>query len=241
MRSAFAQPAQSAELRLSPAAVDRRTVDVWFARVGGALDGVVAKRLHLAYVAGMRDGGVKVKKQRSADCVIGGFRLAAGEHEGVGSLLLGLYDAAGLLDYIGFCSAFPTAERRALLTRLDPLRDVSAGFTGGAPGDAPSRWSHDPSAIVRTSRCGPNSCSKSDSIRLPAAASATVRAHCAGAPTRRRARARPISWRSQGRHSICSISRPRVQPRTRPIGEVDPLEIGASKGFLGAPRVTHHF
>jgi ATP-dependent DNA ligase len=133
-----------AELRLSPAAVERGVVDGWFARVGGALDGVVAKRLDLAYAGGTRDGGVKIKQQRTADCVIGGFRLAAGEHDRVGSLLLGLYDADGALDYIGFCSAFPAAERRALLERLEPLRDASAGFTGGAPGDAPSRWSRDP-------------------------------------------------------------------------------------------------
>jgi ATP-dependent DNA ligase len=133
-----------AELRLSPAAVERRIVDGWFARVGGALDGVVAKRLDLAYAGGTRDGGVKIKRQRTADCVVGGYRLAAGEQERVGSLLLGLYDADGLLDYIGFCSAFPTAERRALLGRFEPLRDTSAGFTGGAPGDAPSRWSRDP-------------------------------------------------------------------------------------------------
>jgi ATP-dependent DNA ligase len=133
-----------AELRLSPAAVERRVVDNWFARVGGALDGVVAKNLDLAYAGGRRDGGVKIKRQRTADCVIGGFRLAAGEQDRVGSLLLGLYDGRGLLDYIGFCSAFPTAERRALLERLEPLRDASAGFTGGAPGDAPSRWSRDP-------------------------------------------------------------------------------------------------
>ena len=104
----------------------------------------MAKRLDLAYASGTRDGGVKIKQQRTADCVIGGFRYASGEHDRVGSLLLGLYDADGLLDYIGFCSAFPTAERRALLERLEPRRDASAGFTGGAPGDSPSRWSRDP-------------------------------------------------------------------------------------------------
>jgi ATP-dependent DNA ligase len=61
----------------------------------------------------------------------------------VGSLLLGLYDDAGLLDYIGFCSAFATAERKALLKRLTPHAGGS-GFTGGAPDTAPSRWSRDP-------------------------------------------------------------------------------------------------
>jgi ATP-dependent DNA ligase len=128
------------ELRLSPAAADRRTVDAWFARVGGALDGVVAKRLDLAYAGGTRDGGVKIKKRRTADCVIGGFRYAANDRARVGSLLLGLYDSAGRLDYIGFCSVFPAAERQALLERLHG-HEGGSGFTGGAPGDAPSRWS----------------------------------------------------------------------------------------------------
>jgi ATP-dependent DNA ligase len=132
-----------AELRLSPAVTDRRMVDDWFARVGGALDGVVAKRLDLAYAGGSREGGVKIKKQRTADCVIGGFRYAANDRERVGSLLLGLYDAAGLLDHIGFCSSFSALERVALLARVEPFRGGS-GFTGGAPGDAPSRWSRDP-------------------------------------------------------------------------------------------------
>jgi ATP-dependent DNA ligase len=134
--------ADDAELRLSPAAVDRRVVDAWFARVGGALDGVVAKRLDLGYAGGTRDGGVKIKQQRSADCVVGGFRYAANDRARVGSLLLGLYDDGGLLDYIGFCSAFPASERQALLERLGPYRG-GTGFTGGAPDEAPSRWSRD--------------------------------------------------------------------------------------------------
>jgi ATP-dependent DNA ligase len=129
----------SAELRLSPAAADRRVVDAWFARVGGALDGVVAKRLDLAYAGGTREGGVKIKRQRTADCVIGGFRSASNDRTRVGSLLLGLYDSGGRLDYIGFCSAFAAAERQALLDRLQPYAGGS-GFTGGAPDEAPSRW-----------------------------------------------------------------------------------------------------
>jgi ATP-dependent DNA ligase len=132
-----------AELRLSPATTDRRIVDDWFAHVGGALDGVVAKRLDLAYAAGTRDGGVKIKKQRTADCVVGGMRFAAHAPERVGSLLLGLYDSQGRLDYIGFCSAFAAAERRELGERLAPYRG-GAGFTGNAPGAEPSRWSRDP-------------------------------------------------------------------------------------------------
>jgi ATP-dependent DNA ligase len=130
-------------LRLSPATTERATVDRWFERVGGALDGVIAKRLDAPYASGGRDAAVKVKKMRTADCVVGGFRYAAGATDRVGSLLLGLYDDAGLLDYIGFCSAFPAPERAALVRRLKPY-EGGTGFTGGAPGDEPSRWSKDP-------------------------------------------------------------------------------------------------
>jgi ATP-dependent DNA ligase len=126
-------------LRLSPVTTDRSVVDAWFERVGGALDGVIAKRRDRPYTAGKTDAAVKIKKTRSADCVIGGFRYAADGQDRVGSLLLGLYDEAGLLDYIGFCSAFATAERRALVERLRPYAGGS-GFTGGAPDMAPSRW-----------------------------------------------------------------------------------------------------
>ncbi|HEY0613868.1 MAG TPA: ATP-dependent DNA ligase, partial [Candidatus Elarobacter sp.] len=102
----FAQQLDGETLRLSPATRDRAVVDDWFARVGGALDGVIAKRADAPYASGTRDAAVKVKRVRTADCVIGGFRYAKGSTTQIGSLLLGLYDDDGLLDYIGFCSAF---------------------------------------------------------------------------------------------------------------------------------------
>ncbi len=139
----FAAAFDGATLRLSPATRERKVVDAWFARVGGALDGVIAKRADAPYASGTRDAAVKVKRARTADCVVGGYRLAKGSASQVGSLLLGLYDEAGLLDYIGFCSSFPADEKRALLARLQP-HVGEPGFTGGAPGDAPSRWSRDP-------------------------------------------------------------------------------------------------
>jgi ATP-dependent DNA ligase len=127
-------------LRLSPATTSRATVDRWFDQVGGALDGVVAKKLGVPYASGRRDAAVKIKKMRTADCVIGGFRYAKGSQTRVGSLLLGLFDPDGLLDYIGFCSAFSNAERDALLAKLSS--DIGQpGFTGSAPDNAPSRWS----------------------------------------------------------------------------------------------------
>jgi len=127
-------------LRLSPATTTRETVDRWFDQVGGALDGVVAKKLGVPYASGRRDAAVKIKKMRTADCVIGGFRYAKDSRTRLGSLLLGLFDQDGLLDYIGFCSAFSNPQREALIAKL--TRDIGEpGFTGGAPDSAPSRWS----------------------------------------------------------------------------------------------------
>src|SRR5256714_8854709 len=80
----------------------------------------------------------KVKNIRTADCVVGGFRYASGSKL-IGSLLLGLYDEAGLLHHVGFTSAFKTTEKRALTKKFEVLRKPP-GFTGNAPG-GPSRWS----------------------------------------------------------------------------------------------------
>ena len=126
------------DLRLSPATEDTGQARAWLDMTGGTLDGIVAKRLDLPYQTGERTGMQKVKRRRTVDCVVGGFRYATGARV-VGSLLLGLYDADGLLHHVGFTSGFATAERKALLTRLAPLRKPP-GFTGRAPG-GPSRWS----------------------------------------------------------------------------------------------------
>lgn len=110
---------------------------------GGDLDGVVAKRLDLPYRSGERDGMLKVKRQRTADCVVGGFRYAS-RGGAIGSLLLGLYDEDGLLHHVGFCSNLPATARKELVPRLEALRKPP-GFTGRAPG-GPSRWSTERSA-----------------------------------------------------------------------------------------------
>jgi ATP-dependent DNA ligase len=81
---------------------------------------------------------VKVKPYRTADCVVGGFRYQTGSRE-VGSLLLGLYDAEGRLNHVGFTATISSEERPALTRRLEALRQPP-GFTGSAPG-GPSRWS----------------------------------------------------------------------------------------------------
>ena len=81
---------------------------------------------------------IKVKRLRTADCVVGGFRYLSSRPE-VGSLLLGLYNAQGLLDHVGFTSTIANDERPALTRKLRALQ-ASPGFTGKAPG-GPSRWS----------------------------------------------------------------------------------------------------
>ena len=125
------------EIALSPVATDRAQVDAWYERVGNALDGVIAKRRDLPYTSGSRDGGVKIKHLRTADCVIGGYRLNK-QGNGVGSLLLGLYDDEGKLNHVGFTSGFRDSERAPLLKKLQPF-EKPPGFTGSAPG-GPSRW-----------------------------------------------------------------------------------------------------
>jgi ATP-dependent DNA ligase len=123
-------------LHLSPMTRDRDAAVRWLERSGGALDGVIAKRADLEYRPGER-AMIKVKQQRTADCVVGGFRYAEKKHE-VGSLLLGLYDREGKLDHVGFTSAIPSAERPRLTAELEKLVQPP-GFTGSAPG-GPSRW-----------------------------------------------------------------------------------------------------
>lgn len=143
LETLFAQFAPSPCLRLSPYTRRRAEARRWLARAGGgALDGVVAKRLNAPYRPGERDM-LKVKCLRSADCVVGGFRYATGSRE-VGSLLLGLYNADGKLDHVGFTSGIAQADRPRLTQKLEKLRG-GPGFTGDAPG-GPSRWSTERSA-----------------------------------------------------------------------------------------------
>jgi ATP-dependent DNA ligase len=133
--------------RLSPASTSYAIAKKWLANSGGGCDGVIAKRTDLAYQSGNRDGMQKIKKFRSADCVIGGFRYASNKLGGknvVGSLLLGLYDEKGLLHHVGFTSAIKQQDKLALTARLEPLI-AAPGFTGNAPG-GPSRWSTERSA-----------------------------------------------------------------------------------------------
>jgi len=133
--------------RLSPATSSYATAQKWLAQSGNGFDGVIAKRRDLPYQVGKRDGMQKIKKFRSADCVVGGFRYATNGVQGrrvVGSLLLGLYDDAGALHHVGFTSAIKRDDRLALTGKLEALIALP-GFTGNAPG-GPSRWSTERSA-----------------------------------------------------------------------------------------------
>src|SRR6476646_4544639 len=154
-----------ARIMLSPASADFATAEKWM-REGAASgwDGVVAKRLDCEYMSGERTGMVKIKRIRTADCVVGGFRWARGKNsegkaadsksattkttdpkkrptEEVGSLLLGLYNKKGELDHIGFSSSFTREERKKLKPVMEPLMG-GEGFSGKAPG-GPSRWTRD--------------------------------------------------------------------------------------------------
>jgi ATP-dependent DNA ligase len=154
----------SERIMLSPASADFATAEKWM-REGAASgwDGVVAKRLDCEYMSGERTGMVKVKRIRTADCVVGGFRWArakASADEGkesktdlkspdsskrpteeIGSLLLGLYNKNGELDHIGFSASFTREARKKLKSILKPFMG-GEGFSGKAPG-GPSRWTRD--------------------------------------------------------------------------------------------------
>jgi ATP-dependent DNA ligase len=127
-----------AGLRLSPSTPERAAALGWLDRLGPDIDGIIAKRADLPYLAGSRDGMQKYKLLRSADCVVGGFRYGKGS-DLVGSLLLGLYDSDGLLHHAGFTAALAARDKPDLTRRLEQLV-APPGFTGRAPG-GPSRWS----------------------------------------------------------------------------------------------------
>ena len=124
-------------VRLSPVTQDFAQARKWF-HMGVALDGVIAKRRDLSYQSGERTGMQKIKRQRTADCVVGGFRYLE-KQPLVGSLLLGLYNDEGKLDHVGFTSSIQAKDRPALTRKLKQMIKPP-GFTGKAPG-GPSRWS----------------------------------------------------------------------------------------------------
>jgi ATP-dependent DNA ligase len=135
------QTAPKQMIRLAPSSGSHAEAEKWMTELAVfGCDGVVAKLKNEPYHSGDRDAMIKVKRLRTADCVIGGFRYATKKSAGVGSILLGLYNDAGELDHVGFCSGFTAEQRKALVKKLVPLIE-KPGFTGKAPG-GPSRWAH---------------------------------------------------------------------------------------------------
>ncbi len=110
-----------APVYVTPATQDQDVARRWFAQFEGAgLDGLIAKGLDLRYQPDKRVM-TKIKHERTADCVVAGYRLHKSGPEAIGSLLLGLYDDRGVLVSVGVVGAFPMARRRELLTELQPL------------------------------------------------------------------------------------------------------------------------
>ena len=138
-------------VHVTPATTDRAVADDWFHRFEGAgLDGIIAKPLAWTYQSGRR-ALVKVKHQRTADCAVAGYRIHKDGH-GVGSLLLGLFDADGDMHSVGVAASFSAKRRAELLNELEPLTHHAldghpwrqwAEFDGDASGAATgggSRW-----------------------------------------------------------------------------------------------------
>jgi ATP-dependent DNA ligase len=126
----------TAPVYVTPATRDRATALQWFSQFEGAgLDGVVAKPLSGMYQPDKRVM-FKIKHERTADCVVAGYRLHKSGSDAIGSLLLGLYDAAGNLASVGVVGAFPMAQRRQLFAEVQPLVTSFEGHPwnwGGQP------------------------------------------------------------------------------------------------------------
>ena len=135
---AVPKPETGTQISTTPQTNDADEATVWLDTLEEiGLDGIIAKRHDGRYVEGDRVM-VKVKQRRTADCVVGGYRLAKSK-DGIGSLLLGLYDEGGTLHFVGHTSSFKTAERRAILEQLRPLEGGDSFGQGRTPG-GPSRW-----------------------------------------------------------------------------------------------------
>jgi ATP-dependent DNA ligase len=132
---------KAGKFMLSPYTRDPKDAERWLDRLEAAgLDGVVAKRLDLPYLPGSRDGVVKVKKHKTADCVIVGFRYSEKGEGRISTLLLGLYNDKGELDFVGHTSGFPAAVRRELEEVLPTMRAPGVISDSRVPGGQ-SRWS----------------------------------------------------------------------------------------------------
>ena len=135
---AFFESVEQPLIHLSPSTTDRTVATNWFKKFSAlGLDGVMAKKLGEPYHSGDREGMVKVKHLKTADCVVGGFRYGEGTKV-IGALFLGLYDNEGRLVYIGHTSSVKKADRTDLTKKLEAMKDENP-FEVRSPG-GPSRW-----------------------------------------------------------------------------------------------------
>lgn len=133
VRSSFAGDTAGgpAAVHLTPQTDDPELGARWFSQFEGAgLDGLVAKRPDGAYLPGKR-GWSKIKHDRTADCVVAGYRVHTSGPDAIGSLLLGLYTDDGALASVGVVGAFTMARRRELFAELQPLRTELAAHPWG--------------------------------------------------------------------------------------------------------------
>jgi ATP-dependent DNA ligase len=127
--------------RLSPCSHDADQAQEWLNTLEAAgLDGVICKKLGLPYLPGSREGVLKVKRHKTADCVIVGFRWSDKAPNRISTILLGLYADDGTLDFVGHSSGFPAAMRKELETVLPPLVEEGHISERRIPGGQ-SRWS----------------------------------------------------------------------------------------------------
>lgn len=127
------------QVLMTPQTRDPAEAHDWFEGLEAlGLDGLIAKRAEAPYSPGKRTM-LKIKHKRTADCVVGGYRLSK-SGDGIGSLLLGLYTDEGNLHYIGHTSSFKAAERRAMLAELQELVTEDEGFGHARTPGGPSRW-----------------------------------------------------------------------------------------------------
>ncbi len=184
LENVIGEAGPSVGVYLTPATRDRSLAEDWFGRFEGAgLDGVVAKAADLAYVAGKRVM-VKVKHERTAEFVVGGFRWyrasadsgTPGQSE-IGSLMLGLYDSAGDLSHVGVIGAFAAEQRRQLVEVLAPYR---VGSDGGLEGHPWSGWATATEAGPRLP--GPEPLERNERPQLRAAPSRLGGRSCLRAP-----------------------------------------------------------
>lgn len=190
--------AAQAPVHITPVTHDRETARDWFARFEGAgLDGVVAKRLDDHYQPDVR-AMVKIKHARTADCVVGGFRWHKnGPGTMVGSLLLGLYDPAGVLHHVGITASFTTEMRKRLVHELAPLREGALDhhpwreWRLGSTGDGDARQTE--GSAQETSRGKPG-----EGQRIPGASS-------------RWNRKKDLSWEPLRIERVCEVGYDHLQ------------------------------